>query len=368
MNTFELALKSKLEQSIYNNYGIDNYDVLRFGLLPSKKKESIKVEFKKRIKSLIGFKKSVIADNYIKKLSNKNQLYWLWNNIDQDGKELLVELIAYRILGFKKVKLSINNCEYLQAIEKANQLSDSNDTINPGFLHFTLSRMNLKPIGKNIELYFSPLGVTIDFILEQYAYKRKKQTLIEAEPGDTVFDVGGCWGDTALYFADKVGKNGKVYSFEFIPNNIDLHNKNTSLNPHLLPQIELIANPITDKTGENIYFKDNGPASKINLSPFTEQNGSTTSLTIDDFVKQKGIKKVDFIKMDIEGAEQLALKGAVNTIKKYRPKLAVAIYHSINDFVNIPRWIHDLDLDYELYLAHYTIHSEETVIFAKPRK
>jgi hypothetical protein len=82
---------------------------------------------------------------------------------------------------------------------------------------------------------------------------------------------------------------------------------------------------------------------------------------------QHNIQKVDFIKMDIEGAEPIALKGAINTIKRYRPKLAIAIYHSMDDFVSIPKWINDLNLDYELYLGHYTIHAEETIIFAKPK-
>ena len=70
--------------------------------------------------------------------------------------------------------------------------------------------------------------------------------------------------------------------------------------------------------------------------------------------------------MDIEGAEPLALKGAIETIRKFRPKLAIAIYHSMEDFVNIPIWISGLNLDYELFIGHYTIHTEETICFAKP--
>ena len=72
--------------------------------------------------------------------------------------------------------------------------------------------------------------------------------------------------------------------------------------------------------------------------------------------------------MDIEGTEPNALNGAIETIKKFKPKLAIAIYHSTDDFVNIPNWILDLNLNYELFLGHFTIHSEETVCFAKPRK
>ena len=85
----------------------------------------------------------------------------------------------------------------------------------------------------------------------------------------------------------------------------------------------------------------------------------------DDFVKDNNIPRVDFIKMDIEGAEPFALNGAVETIKRFKPKLAIAIYHSMDDFVNIPEWITGLNLGYKLYLGHYTIHSEETILFAK---
>ncbi|NJM81009.1 MAG: hypothetical protein HC854_17910 [Flavobacterium sp.] len=61
--------------------------------------------------------------------------------------------------------------------------------------------------------------------LEQYSYKNNNQDIVSVEKGDTVLDVGGCWGDTALYFASKSGENGKVYSFEFIPGNINLFKK-----------------------------------------------------------------------------------------------------------------------------------------------
>ena len=72
--------------------------------------------------------------------------------------------------------------------------------------------------------------------------------------------------------------------------------------------------------------------------------------------------------MDIEGAELLALEGAIKTIIKFRPKLAIAIYHSMSDFVAIPYWILNLNLGYEIFIGHYTIHAEETICFAKPRR
>jgi hypothetical protein len=70
--------------------------------------------------------------------------------------------------------------------------------------------------------------------------------------------------------------------------------------------------------------------------------------------------------MDIEGSEPAALRGAEKIIRRDRPKLAIAIYHGWDDFANIPEWISNLGIDYAFYLGHYTIHAEETILFAKP--
>jgi len=157
----------------------------------------------------------------------------------------------------------------------------------------------------------------------------------------------------------------RTLDWKNIENQLKLFELNTTLNPSLKKKIELIRNPVSDRSGEEIYFNDKGPSSRIEFQPFDEQTGQSTTISIDDFVKSNNIRRVDFIKMDIEGAEPLALYGAIETIKRFKPKLAIAIYHSMDDFVNIPSWIIDLNLGYRLYLGHYTIHSEETVIFAK---
>lgn len=87
--------------------------------------------------------------------------------------------------------------------------------------------------------------------------------------------------------------------------------------------------------------------------------------SIDDFVAANSVARVDFIKMDIEGAEPDALIGAEKTIRKHRPQLAISVYHDLRHFASIPRWIADLNLGYRLYLDHFTIHAEETVLFAR---
>lgn len=372
MNNFKVALGKKLYQSQFNNFGGDNYDVFRFGENSNVNKSSyipphgIIISIKQAIKKITGYKYTeatlaiTVADDI--QLIGFEKIY---DNLNEHSKALLVDLIAYRQLDYKKVKLPRNNSEYWKAIDLAKMLSDKKDTYDPKFMHFVLEKFDLNKIGFDIKLYFTDVAIAIDFILEQYSHKQNNKTIIGVESGDVVLDVGACWGDTALYFASKAGQNGKVYSFEFIPGNLNLFNINLDLNPNLKNNIKIIEHPVSDNSNKTIYYKDFGPGSEVVTQPFEGQTGSTTTITIDDFVKQNNVEKVDFIKMDIEGAEPYALKGAIETIKKYKPKLAIAIYHSMDDMVNIPNWILDLNLGYEIFIDHFTIHTEETICFAK---
>lgn len=68
--------------------------------------------------------------------------------------------------------------------------------------------------------------------------------------------------------------------------------------------------------------------------------------------------------MDIEGAELQALKGAENIIRRYRPKLAICIYHKPEDLYEIPQFIKSCHSDYKFYIRHYTDIFSELVLYA----
>jgi FkbM family methyltransferase len=186
---------------------------------------------------------------------------------------------------------------------------------------------------------------------------------IGASPGDVVLDLGGCYGDTALYFAMKVGQNGKVYSFEFIPKSLEIFNLNLNLNTHLKNRITIIESPLWSESGRTIFYKDNGGGSQVSFKDFNGREGIAVTITLDEFILKNRIEKIDFIKSDIEGAESFVLKGATKLLKKFKPKLAISIYHSKSDFVNIVRQISDLNLGYKFYLGHASMYSSETVLF-----
>ena len=69
--------------------------------------------------------------------------------------------------------------------------------------------------------------------------------------------------------------------------------------------------------------------------------------------------------MDIEGAEYQALVAARRTIERFRPTLALCVYHKLMDFYELPQFVDRLDLGYKFYLQHSTVHGDETVVFAE---
>jgi hypothetical protein len=99
---------------------------------------------------------------------------------------------------------------------------------------------------------------------------------------------------------------------------------------------------------------------------FRSANKEVPLRALDSMVIEGLVPRVDFIKMDIEGSELCALKGASGTIRKYRPKLAISLYHKPNDIFEIPLFIQKEFPFYEMYIYHYTIHNEETVLYCLP--
>lgn len=90
---------------------------------------------------------------------------------------------------------------------------------------------------------------------------------------------------------------------------------------------------------------------------------------IDDFLSTHvPCPKIDFIKLDVEGAEQKVLAGAIKTIQKDRPQLAISIYHSKEDFIQIPVWLIKHCPNYTFRLGHYSPEIYETVLYAIPNE
>lgn len=174
-----------------------------------------------------------------------------------------------------------------------------------------------------------------------------------------VFIDAGCYdGTTSLEFAKWCGfQYEKIYAFE----------------PDPLCKARCIEN--AKKWGiKNFNFINKGTYCKEETLSFSangmaggriEQKGQNyiDVTSIDKIVSKEG-QKVTFIKMDVEGSELASLRGARDTILKYRPKLAICIYHKDEDLIEIPNYILELIPDYKLYIRHYSNFIWETVLYA----
>jgi FkbM family methyltransferase len=381
--SFTSEIKAAVASSLNCYYGIENHDFGRFGDFVDdhqwRPDRGIFVSFKRTVKRIIRPFVPALNAQFNAEIKRRDDdvelilqeilpylenLEFVYSNLEPQDKDLYISVIVMRLLGPRKIKLSINNKAYWETIAKVKAAENKNDEINPGFRHFRLTNHHLQVLGIPVKLYYASEGVATTFINEQYAYRKNGNYVVEAAANDYVMDLGGCWGDTALYFANKVGRGGRVFTFEMIPGNIKILKLNIALNPDLVDRIVLVEQPVTGSDNDKLFFSDEGPASHVSGEPFEGQAGEVLSTSIDGFMEKNGVEKLDLIKMDIEGAEMSALIGGLESIKKYRPKLAISIYHSWKDFSEIPKWILDLNLGYKIYFGHHTIHAEESVIYA----
>ncbi len=283
---------------------------------------------------------------------------------DAESKALLVRLMAFRSMGHRKVKLPLNAPAHWLCLKEYESLFSIGDQIDIGIHGWKLRRADLRPVGVPVALYTLPEAAYIIFKLEQYGCPCQPSP-IAAEPGAVVIDGGGCWGDTALYFANRVGRAGRVFTFEFLPGNLRILRQNLELNPELAPAVEIVPRALWDSSDAELCVRPSGPGTRVSASESAPGAERALSLTIDDLAASRNLDKVDFIKLDIEGAELAALRGAARVLRTFKPKLAIAVYHNLTDFFDIPDYLESLGLGYRFYLRHFTYYAEETVLFAR---
>jgi len=180
---------------------------------------------------------------------------------------------------------------------------------------------------------------------------------LQLSENGVLVDCGAYDGDTVLSFINKThGKYSKIYAFEPDKRNIEKLKKNTAQ----YDNIEIIEKGCFSRK-DTMYFQDgNGETSFISR----QGNIKIEVDAVDNIVSGK----VTLLKMDIEGSELEALKGARNTIIANTPCLAVSLYHRPEDFYTIPQYVYSLNNSYKFYLRHYGGFSYELVLYAIPEK
>lgn len=170
-------------------------------------------------------------------------------------------------------------------------------------------------------------------------------------------DCGAYTGDT---FKDVI-KNHKEFNtyVAFEPTLNTFEKLNFTVNAHrdFYKTAYLYPLGVADK---NCYVQFEDELDGANV---ISEDGKNTILTvkIDDIIKNLA---PTMIKMDIEGAEISALKGAKQTIIKYQPDLSICVYHKTDDLWKIPLLLHEWVSDYKFYLRCHNVGTSETILYA----
>ena len=191
--------------------------------------------------------------------------------------------------------------------------------------------------------------------------------IIVAQTGIQYFDVftplereifvdGGSYnGDTILDFTKWSNRNyEKIYVFE--PLDEMLQCITEKLKKEKIYNVDFFKGALWDKK-EELSFIENNSGSYVSINGDTKIQG----MSLDEIVEWE---KVTFIKLDIEGSELKALKGAKNIIMRDKPRLAICIYHKPEDIIELPLYLLKLVPEYKFYIRHYCSNMWETVLYA----
>lgn len=238
-----------------------------------------------------------------------------------------------------------------------NELSESRTQID--FAYYRLQDEISKITFRNLLIHrtIHQLGLLWDVFEPNQYFGNDVIQLVDG----CVVDCGAYKGDTLKSFISQIAdKNYQYFAFEPKQDNYQelkiFVEDNRLRNVYLFP-IGLWSN----KSYLNFIKNDSNDALAWKLGDCIDETVSTIPVNSIDNVLH-GIK-TDFIKMDIEGAELKALKGANECIKRWKPKLAISAYHELNHLWNVPKQILELNPSYKLYYRHHSWNMADSVCY-----
>ena len=308
-----------------NNIDKEFYDIL--DIVNNSNVEDLFYTLKENLEVI----KRTNIQSYEKLLSRYN-FYKYWGGLkpEEDNYELIEQRIN---------QLKFNNEKFIWMYEN---------------LEDYRSRKVLLSIIQNwITFDFEYLKKMYDFTYEHYF----DLDIINCDKNEVFLDIGAYIGDTVQSYIRVFGEDNykKIYCYEITEETFNKLKRNTSQ----YKNIEYRMKGVSNKIG-HASLNTNGDKSSNKL--LDDNNAEIVITTIDEDINEE----VTFIKMDIEGAEKLALGGCKNHIKKSHPKLVISIYHNNEDIWKIAELIKEIDPTYKFYMRYYggNLYPNEYILFA----
>ena len=167
--------------------------------------------------------------------------------------------------------------------------------------------------------------------------------IVCCDENEVFVDIGAYVGDSAFDFIRNYGQYKRIYCYEIMPDVFEKLQNNLGE----YPNIEFCLKGAGAQPGK-MHVPDNLPDSPdATLSDV--RNMEIDVVRIDDDISEPAT----FIKMDVDGGEQDALRGCEQQIRNNKPKLAISTYHGYEDLFAIPRMIAGMDPSYKFYMRHH---------------
>jgi FkbM family methyltransferase len=197
-------------------------------------------------------------------------------------------------------------------------------------------------------------------------YNKEKYTYLHLiQKGDTVIEAGANVGYFTQLFAQIIGKSGELHTFEPAPSTFtDLKRHCVQAQLPRFPYLNCLG--LSNKEGAATIHMPKGDSGQASLIPHhigswghlnTSSTHSILLTTLDAYVEQNKLQKLDFLKLDIEGAELLALEGSLRSLERFHPLIHTEVCsHFLKDFgANVNDLIRLLEnLGYDRFFAYET--------------
>lgn len=180
--------------------------------------------------------------------------------------------------------------------------------------------------------------------------------ILKPAKNEVFVDGGGYKGETIYDLFAWEGKNPvkKVYTWE--PD--EINRKALEENCRCYKNVEILPYGLWSEKTELRFSMDGYSDSRVS------EDGKAV-VKVDSIDNLCSKERITFIKMDIEGSEQEALRGAEKVICRDKPRLAICLYHSKEDLLEIPFLVKKMVPEYKIYIRHHSVGYNETVLYAK---
>jgi FkbM family methyltransferase len=195
----------------------------------------------------------------------------------------------------------------------------------------------VRPINKSEFLTFFDNFKLVAPIDDSWIFKEVRSVYLKPKLGDVVIDGGAHYGFYTMLASRLVGRGGLILAFE--PSFRNYRRLLTNLRLNKIENVRTFNMALGDFDGEGKLYLSGYPREHSMVFQRSKYFEPVKVRRLDNITDELGLNKVNLIKLDTEGAELKILKGALSTIKRFRPGLTIAAYHYDKESEMIIGWL-----------------------------